>query len=60
MQATFNHTKIVQLPRLPDKINKQTKTDQGNKKIRLALIFSNHMLECNDTTFFRGMKRNSC
>lgn len=32
MQTTFNHTKIVQLPRLPNKINKQTKTDQGNKK----------------------------
>lgn len=32
MEATFNYTKIVQLSRLPNKINKQTKTDQGNKK----------------------------
>lgn len=40
MQATFNHTKIVHLPRLPDKINKQTKTDQGNKKNQTGLNFS--------------------
>lgn len=32
MEATFNYTKIVQLPRLPNKINKQIKTDQRNKK----------------------------